>query len=477
MSAKIEQGNSGFFKINGVPYQRGAYEPVVDKTFTKLGLRRIGTQGVAHDYLVEPLPANEWIDANDNPYANIQNLLTDLETFFFQVTEGGNPANLATYRAQNWTDLTTNVATNPQQGETAYVVNPEGTQWLPGSLGGSYYPRGLYLYDGTQWISDKQEIAAQLQINVDDIEAIELVNQNQDNAIANNASNISANSIAIANNTSNIILNSNSIAQEISDRENADNVLQQNIDNEETARQNADNSLAGAISQEVTDRQNADNTLQQNIDNESTQRENGDQGSVTIHNDVNNAGSGEIITNQERLDINGSVGVHDDVELINAISFANSVLKWDGNDFIPTLKQIYVNPLLIINNTNVLTDVINVQVNIQRLVPHKIIVSFGWSLNDQGQDFVAVASLAGENLVTGLTDNSEIHRQEPKDTGGADPDGRGTNQRHRFTGVFFITPNSLGNNQLLLQHSGGANGDLASIWNTSIEIEEYVQIN
>ena len=203
----------------------------------------------------------------------------------------------------------------------------------------------------------------------------------------------------------------------------------------------------------------------------------GDEGTVTIHSDVDDPGSGSIITDQERTDINASVDVHDDVDLTGVTVANNAVLKFNGSDYIPTLKQVFTNPVLIINNTNVLTDVINVQVPIQRLVPHLITISYGWSLNDGGQDFVAEASLGGINLITGLTDNSEIHRQEPKDVGGGDPDGRGTNQRHRFTGKFFVTPTVLGNNTLLLQHSGSANGDLASIWNTIIEIEEYVTIS
>jgi len=203
----------------------------------------------------------------------------------------------------------------------------------------------------------------------------------------------------------------------------------------------------------------------------------GDTGTVTIHSDVDDAGSGEIITDQERIDINASIEVHDDVDLAGVSSLDNTILKWNGTDFIPTLKQVFTNPNLIINNTAVLQDAVNVQVNIQRLVPHLITISYGWSLNDGGNDFVAAASLGGLDLITGLTDNSEIHRQEPKDVGGGDPDGRGTNQRHRFTGKFFVTPTALGSNTLLLQVAGGAAGGLASIWNTIIEIEEYVTIS
>lgn len=32
-----------------------------------------------------------------------------------------------------------------------YVLDSQGTSWLPGSLGGTYYPRGLYYSDGVTW--------------------------------------------------------------------------------------------------------------------------------------------------------------------------------------------------------------------------------------------------------------------------------------------------------------------------------------
>lgn len=201
------------------------------------------------------------------------------------------------------------------------------------------------------------------------------------------------------------------------------------------------------------------------------------QGTVTVHSDIDDPGSGEVITDQERIDINASIDVHDDVTLPGVTITDNDGIKRSGTQFISTLKKVFRNPALIINNTNVLQDVINVQLNVQRLTVHRIGISYGWSLNDGGQDFVSEASLDGQNLNTGLTDNTEIHRQEPKDVGGADPDGRGTNQRHRYYGVFWVIPTQLGNQDLILEFSGGANGDLASIWDATIEVEEFITIN
>lgn len=37
-------------------------------------------------------------------------------------------------------------------GVTYAVVASQGTKWLPGSLGGTYYPKGLYYSDNTNWV-------------------------------------------------------------------------------------------------------------------------------------------------------------------------------------------------------------------------------------------------------------------------------------------------------------------------------------
>lgn len=47
---------------------------------------------------------------------------------------------------------------NPVQFEFVYVMNSQGTAWLPGSVGGTYWGAGLYIYDGVKWVLDKDEI-------------------------------------------------------------------------------------------------------------------------------------------------------------------------------------------------------------------------------------------------------------------------------------------------------------------------------
>ena len=48
-------------------------------------------------------------------------------------------------------------------GTLAYCENSEGTKWLPGSLGGTFYSKGTYCWNGTIWDSSASEIAEALQ--------------------------------------------------------------------------------------------------------------------------------------------------------------------------------------------------------------------------------------------------------------------------------------------------------------------------
>jgi hypothetical protein len=42
--------------------------------------------------------------------------------------------------------------------ELAYVKKDIGTKWLPGSLGGTYYPFGIYLWDGNKWVKENEQV-------------------------------------------------------------------------------------------------------------------------------------------------------------------------------------------------------------------------------------------------------------------------------------------------------------------------------
>lgn len=70
--------------------------------------------------------------------------------------------------AQNYTALASEDGS--VIGELAYAFESEGTKWLPLTLGGTYRPQGVYVWDSTDWVSDRTAIAQQLQLNLDAIE-------------------------------------------------------------------------------------------------------------------------------------------------------------------------------------------------------------------------------------------------------------------------------------------------------------------
>jgi len=57
------------------------------------------------------------------------------------------------YNVDNYSDLSS--IPSPQEGEIARVRFSQGTKWLPGTLGGSYYPSGFYEYRSGTWEIDE----------------------------------------------------------------------------------------------------------------------------------------------------------------------------------------------------------------------------------------------------------------------------------------------------------------------------------
>ena len=101
----------------------------------------------------------------------VDNLFDQIQDYVNNVPTGGMGF---TYLAQNFTNLDTVVAPQPiTAGELAYVFNSQGTAWLPSTVGGTYYPNGIYVSDGAEWISDRNAIAEQLAISIDAIDQLE----------------------------------------------------------------------------------------------------------------------------------------------------------------------------------------------------------------------------------------------------------------------------------------------------------------
>lgn len=195
----------------------------------------------------------------------------------------------------------------------------------------------------------------------------------------------------------------------------------------------------------------------------------GDTGSVTIHSDIDDPGSGEIITDQERTDINASVGVHSDVNLTGITLINETILKRNGSAFVPASVWLYRNPALLQNaaNNSPIT-ILNFQLNVQRLVTHEIRISFGAFSGANNRRVQVTATLDGSPINSGLAGNV-IYDKEDKDV----------NDIYMVSKTFYFTPTTLGNNEFNMEFTrqGGGGGALASVWDTSVRIEEYFDIN
>jgi len=73
----------------------------------------------------------------------------------------GDPGFLGTF--ENYNAL---IAEHPTAdvGQLVHLINSQGTQWLPYSFGGTFYPKGDYVWNGAIWSSSVDDIANALDI-------------------------------------------------------------------------------------------------------------------------------------------------------------------------------------------------------------------------------------------------------------------------------------------------------------------------
>lgn len=74
----------------------------------------------------------------------------------------------------NYTDLITQFPVGPNLLALAYVKDSQGTFWLPGSMGGDFFSKGTYLWDGVDWVDGLDEVAKELQDILDVINTQDL---------------------------------------------------------------------------------------------------------------------------------------------------------------------------------------------------------------------------------------------------------------------------------------------------------------
>tara|TARA_R110002167_G_scaffold110087_4_gene280340 strand:+ start:5162 stop:5893 length:732 start_codon:yes stop_codon:yes gene_type:complete len=121
-------------------------------------------------------------DGTETPINDKATLFYELSTFFFFKLGGAGSTHLGVFI--NYTDLITEYPT-AATGDLAYVENSQGTFWLPGGMGGNFYSKGVYMFNGANWDSSVDEISKQLEDNTNDILSLQTALTNHVNDLAN----------------------------------------------------------------------------------------------------------------------------------------------------------------------------------------------------------------------------------------------------------------------------------------------------
>lgn len=154
--------NTVFFDLDGVNYQKGLWTVMygnvrgdgsIDEDVVEIGIMSVARPIRTIQW---PVKIEDWENGLGVAYSDLDTLLNDMVSLIgFTMGTGVN----ISQRVTDFVSLTPGTST----GDLAYVQNSQGTQWLPGTLGGTYYPAGWYVWNGSEWVSDRNAIANQLE--------------------------------------------------------------------------------------------------------------------------------------------------------------------------------------------------------------------------------------------------------------------------------------------------------------------------
>lgn len=172
---------------------------------------------------------------------------------------------------------------------------------------------------------------------------------------------------------------------------------------------------------------------------------------------------------------NGPVSVHSDVDLNQGVTPKNGwIPKWVNGELILCMKEhLFYKGAPVVNtsaNNDINATPLRGTFNFQRLGHYKITIKVSHSIDSTGADMVLLPTVDGQDLPNIF--NGEMLRQEGKDSGGNNNDGRGTDQKNSTNGVYHYQNNSIGNKEILLDHFSQFNNVEASLWDLFIEVEE-----
>jgi len=164
----------------------------------------------------------------------------------------------------------------------------------------------------------------------------------------------------------------------------------------------------------------------------------------------------------------------DDLDDVNTTALTPQigwVLKHNGTEFVPVMRQVYRAQNLIVNTQTNFGNgtIMQPLINFQRQGTYSFTFFCNYSIDATNSDIVMEAQINGalSNIA-----NSEILRLEGKDAGGNNFDGRGTSQKYAFSQKFYKEFNLTGDLQLLWRVQPEANNVEASVWEATLIVEE-----
>lgn len=159
--------NNTLFNLDGLDYAKNVYTVCYNNLLVDNTKNIIPTDvgvGIINKYngsiLKSPSLVIDWKDSNGDPYTSLNLLLSDLSNLLGFLGGGSVGPNFnITQKVESFSEFIPGSA----QGEIGYSENSQGTPWLPGNIGGTYYPSGWYVWNDSEWVSDRNAIANQLE--------------------------------------------------------------------------------------------------------------------------------------------------------------------------------------------------------------------------------------------------------------------------------------------------------------------------
>jgi len=206
--------------------------------------------------------------------------------------------------ADDYDDLVLQYPTGPTGlGQLAYVSNEQGTKWLPGSMGGDYYGKGIYEWNGSVWEEANDEIHNQLQINIDNI--------------ATNATNIAGKLDSVVAGTNITVDNTDPNNPIISVSGSVGDMLKSVYDTDDNGVVDNSELLQGNDSAYHLDRANHTGT----------------QTASTISDfDAEVSNNPDVVANTAKVSADGSVTTHSDVDITSPTT--GQYLIYNGSDWV-----------------------------------------------------------------------------------------------------------------------------------------------